>query len=190
MKKKARKKATGFFKDFKAFITKGNVIDLAVAVVIGNAFNKIVTGLVNNIVMPLLGLFTSESSFAEMKWCIKENITTNEAGEVVDESIYLAYGAFIQSIIDFLIIALCVFVMIRTIAKVRAKLDAMADHLQSEESKKREAEERAAEEAKKIAEAEAAKAAAAKEIAVKDAEIKTAKTLDEIVTLLERIANK
>ena len=186
-----KKKANGFFKDFKAFITKGNVVDLAVAVVIGGAFNKIVTGFVNNIIMPLMGLFTSEATFADLKWCIKEKITIDPAtGLEVDESIYIAYGAFIQAIIDFLVIAFCVFLMIRTITKIRKKFDEMADHMQSDESKAAEEAQKAAEEAKKAAEAAAAQAAADKEKAVKDAEIKTAKTLDEIVVLLEKIANK
>ena len=185
-----KKRAKGFFKYFKTFITKGNVIDLAVAVVIGGAFNKIVTGFVNYIIMPLMGLFTSEATFADLKWCIKENIYTNDAGELVDESVYIAYGAFIQAIIDFLIIAFCVFIMIRAISQVRTKLDQMADHLQSDESKAAEEAAKATEEAKKAAEEAAAKAAAEKEVAVKDAEIKTAKTLDDIVALLEKIANK
>ncbi len=186
-----KKKAKGFFKEFKEFITKGNVVDLAVAVVIGGAFNKIVTGFVNYIIMPLMGLFTSEATFAELKWCIKENIYTDEAtGLPVDESVYIEYGAFIQAIIDFLIIGFCVFIMIRTISQIRIKLDRMADQMQSEESKAAEEAQKAAEEAKKEAEAAAAKAAAEKEEATKDAEIKTAKTLDEIVSLLEKIANK
>ena len=66
MKEKKEKKKSSFFKDFKAFITKGNILDLAVAVVIGGAFNAIITALVNNILMPIVGLFTGKASLADL----------------------------------------------------------------------------------------------------------------------------
>lgn len=190
MRKNKKKKERTFFKDFKAFITKGNVVDLAVAVVIGGAFNKIVTGFVNHIIMPVLGYFTKNATFADMKWCIREEFVENEAGELVDQSTYVEYGAFIQAIIDFLIIAFCIFMMLRVLTKLRNRFDRINEQLHSEEQKKKEAELKAAEEAKAAAEAAAAEAAAAKEQAVKDAEIKTAKTLEEIVALLGKIAEK
>ncbi len=98
------------WKDFKNFIAKGNVMDMAVGVIIGGAFGKIVTSLVNDILMPLLGLVTGGVNFSD------KVIELNSEGAV------LGYGAFIQNIIDFLIIALCIFFITRGIAKAGEKL--------------------------------------------------------------------
>lgn len=153
----------GFWKDFKAFITKGNIIDLAVAVVIGNAFNKIVTGLVNNIIMPLVSLIVGGLNVSDWKWVIKEAVY-NEAGEIAEAETALLYGDFIQSIIDFIIVALCIFIALRVImsaknkfhekdiAEAKAKADAEAAELKAAEEAAKLAKE--AEEAKKKAEEE------------------------------------
>lgn len=98
----------GFFADFKKFISRGNIIDLSVAVVIGAAFNKIVTSLVNDVIMPLISLATGGKSVADWKWVIKE------ATETTAESA-LYYGSFIQTIIDFLIIALTIFIVLKIV---------------------------------------------------------------------------
>ena len=95
-KEKIKKKGSSFFADFKKFISKGNILDLAVAVVIGTAFNKIVTSLVNDIIMPLISLCTGGVSVEDWKWVITP--ATETTAEVA-----LAYGTFIQAIIDFLI---------------------------------------------------------------------------------------
>ncbi len=100
-----------FFRDFKSFITKGNVIDLAVAVVIGAAFGKIVTSLVNDIIMPLISLATGGADVSDWKWIIKPAIF-EDGVQVVAESA-LRYGQFIQTIIDFLIIAFFIFLALR-----------------------------------------------------------------------------
>lgn len=97
--KKEGKKVKGFFNDFKSFIKRGNVMDLAVGVVIGTAFGKIVTSLVNDIIMPLVGLLIGGQDFKNLS--IKINNST------------IAYGSFIQNIVDFLIISFFVFVFIR-----------------------------------------------------------------------------
>ena len=125
-----------FWSDFKEFATKGNVVDMAVGVVIGGAIGKIVTSLVTDIITPLISLLTGSVSIASMKHVFAEAVT-NEAGEVVTPELALTYGAFIQSIIDFLIIALSIFIVLRLIMNAKKKF---------EELKKKE-EEEAAEEA-------------------------------------------
>lgn len=100
------------WQEFKTFAFKGNVIDMAVGVVIGGAFSKIVTSLVNDILMPLLGALTGGINFADKKWVLTDVIL--ETGEPAA----IAYGNFIQNIIDFLIIAVCIFAMVKVISKV------------------------------------------------------------------------
>lgn len=109
----------GFFSDFKKFAVKGNVIDLAVAVVIGAAFGAITKSLVDNIIMPPLGLLISGIDFSAMQWVLKEAVVEN--GEVVAEAVTMSYGNFIQAIVNFIIIALVIFIMIRNINKLREK---------------------------------------------------------------------
>ena len=109
--KKASKKVTGTAKKhldgFKEFIAKGNVIDLAVGVIIGGAFGKIVSSIVNDILMPLLGIVVGGVDFTSLSVKIGDAVVT--------------YGNFIQNVIDFLIIALCVYIMISAINKVTSK---------------------------------------------------------------------
>lgn len=102
------------FKDFKKFIVKGNVIDLAVAVIIGGAFGKIVTSFVNDIVMPLVGMLLGKTDFKTLKWVLKEGV--GETPEVA-----VLYGQFIQNIVDFLIIGLVIFFVIQAIQKLKSK---------------------------------------------------------------------
>lgn len=111
-----------FFKDFKAFIARGNVIDMAVGVVIGGAFGKIVTALVNNIIMPLVGLATGGMNIADLKVVLKPAVL-DEAGAVVTPENALLYGAFIQAVLDFLIIAICIFTMLRVMMNIKKKLE-------------------------------------------------------------------
>lgn len=101
-------------KEFKAFILRGNVVDLAVAVVIGGAFGKIVTSLVNDLIMPLIGMLLGGINFTDLKYVI------TPASEGVEEAA-IRYGAFIQSIVDFVIIAFAIFVFIRLLAKMKKK---------------------------------------------------------------------
>ncbi len=112
------KKKSSFLKDFKEFISKGNVIDLAVAVVIGAAFNKIVTSFVNDIIMPLIGLIVGGKSVADWKWVIQAE-TLNADGTVATAENALRYGTFIQNIIDFLIVAFTIFVVLRAFTKLQ-----------------------------------------------------------------------
>lgn len=122
----------GFWKDFKAFISKGNIIDLAIAVVIGGAFGKIVSSLVNDIIMPLISLATGGVSITDWKWVITP---ANEAAGIAESS--LKYGIFLQSILDFLIIAFFIFLAIRIIQKSKKKIEEITDEIKTEIKKKK-----------------------------------------------------
>lgn len=107
-------------KEFKEFAVKGNVIDLAVAVVIGAAFGKIVSSLVNDIIMPLVGLLTGGINFSDKK-IVLSAAQVNAAGKILRPENALTYGVFIQAIIDFLIIAFCIFLVIKGINHMQKK---------------------------------------------------------------------
>lgn len=149
----------GFFSEFKTFATKGNVMDMAVGVVVGSAFSAIVSSLVADVIMPPIGMLTGGADFKELKIVLKEAVGETPA-------VTLNYGNFIQTIVNFLLIALSVFCVVRIINKTKAKMDA-----------------------KKLAEAEAAKKAAEEEAAKKAAEEaakpKAEDYLAEIVALLK-----
>ncbi len=115
-----------FLKDFKNFAMKGNVIDMAVGVIIGGAFGKIVTSIVNDIIMPPIGLLVGGMNFKDLKWVMQaaEPEVLNEAGEVVKPAVAavtLNYGNFVQQTIDFLIIAFSIFMVIRVITKLTTR---------------------------------------------------------------------
>lgn len=96
-------------------------MDMAVGVIIGGAFSKIVSSLVNDVIMPLLGLLVGEVSFADLKWVMKA-ATVDAEGTVLTEAVTLNYGQFLQNIFDFLLIALCIFVAIRIASNVTKRL--------------------------------------------------------------------
>ena len=125
-----------FFADFKAFIMKGNIIDMAVGVVIGGAFGKIVTSLVNDIITPLISILTGKVSLTELKWVINEAVL-DEAGAVVTPELALTYGNFLQNIIDFFIIAASIFIVLRVMVATQKKLESLKK--KEEEEKKEEA---------------------------------------------------
>ena len=106
-----------FLQDFKAFAMKGNVIDMAVGVIIGGAFGKIVTSLVNDIIMPPIGLLVGGMDFKDLKWEMKEAVL-NADGAVETAAVTLNYGNFVQQTIDFLIIAMSIFIVIRVITRL------------------------------------------------------------------------
>ena len=106
----------GFLSDFKAFAMKGNVVDMAVGVIIGGAFGKIVTSVVSDIIMPLVGLCVGGVNTSDLKLTLKEAVMNGE--EVVQEAVTWNYGAFVQNVIDFLIIAFSVFLMVKAINKM------------------------------------------------------------------------
>ncbi|MGE4453888.1 MAG: large-conductance mechanosensitive channel protein MscL [Sphaerochaeta sp.] len=103
--------------EFKKFITRGNVIDMAVGIIIGTAFKEIINSLVKEIIMPLIGLLLGRVSFTDLKIIIAE--ATEQTSEVA-----IMYGNFIQKIIDFLIIAFVIFMMVRAINRIRERIEA------------------------------------------------------------------
>lgn len=115
-----------FIQEFKEFAVKGNAIDMAVGVIIGGAFGKIVTSIVNDIIMPPIGWLIGGVDFKELKVVLKEAVPEqlDEAGNVVQAAVAevtLNYGAFIQNVIDFLIIAFCVFLLVKGITNLAKK---------------------------------------------------------------------
>ena len=110
---------SSFIKDFKEFAVKGNVVDMAVGVVIGGAFGKIVSSVVADIIMPFVGLLAGGVNFTDLKWVMKE-ASLNEAGEEI-AAVTLNYGNFLQNTFDFLIIAFSIFVFIRLITNLNKK---------------------------------------------------------------------
>lgn len=108
------------WQEFKKFAFKGNVIDMAVGVIIGGAFGKIVSSLVNDIVMPALGMLTGGVDFSTLKWVMSPAVL-DEAGTVVKEEAAILYGSFIQNIIDFFLIAVSIFIFVKLISKLHRK---------------------------------------------------------------------
>ncbi|RXF70194.1 large-conductance mechanosensitive channel protein MscL [Arcticibacter tournemirensis] len=106
----------GFVKEFKEFAMRGNVIDLAVGVIIGASFGKIVTSLVDDLIMPPIGFLTGGIDFSEKKWILKPADTANSVAEVS-----VKYGNFLNTLIQFLIIALCIFIIVKVINQLNRK---------------------------------------------------------------------
>ncbi len=109
---------SNFLQDFKAFAMRGNVIDMAVGIIIGAAFGKIVSAIVSDVIMPLVGLLVGGINFTDLKILLKPE-------EIVDgvekAAVYLNYGVFMQAVLDFLVIALSIFFCIRMISKFNKK---------------------------------------------------------------------
>ncbi|MBQ6870366.1 MAG: large-conductance mechanosensitive channel protein MscL [Alistipes sp.] len=112
----------GFLKEFKAFALKGNVMDMAVGVIIGGAFGKIVTSLVNDIIMPPIGILVGGVDFSNLKLVIKKAVI--EGGAEIAPAVTWNYGAFIQQVVDFTILAFCVFMMVKVMNKLLKKEEA------------------------------------------------------------------
>ena len=112
----------GFLKEFKAFALKGNVMDMAVGVIIGGAFGKIVTSLVNDIIMPPIGILVGGVDFSNLKLGIKKAVI--EGGAEIAPAVTWNYGAFIQQVVDFAILAFCVFMMVKVMNRLLKKEEA------------------------------------------------------------------
>lgn len=112
------KEKTGFFSEFKQFIARGNVMDMAVGVIIGGAFGKISTSLVNDIIMPAVSMLTGGIDFSSWKIVMKEAVMEN--GEEI-AAVSINYGTFLATILDFLIVALAVFCMIKALNTLHRK---------------------------------------------------------------------
>ncbi len=110
-----------FLQDFKEFAMKGNIIDMAVGVIVGGAFGKIVSSLVNDIIMPVISLVTGGDGYKNLKYVITEGHPATANGVTAVEEVAVNYGLFIQNIVDFLIIALSIFVALRVVMKFMKK---------------------------------------------------------------------
>ena len=189
-REKMKKNKISFFADFKKFITRGNVLDMAVGVIVGGAFTAIINALSNNILKPiinwLLALIMGKDSLSEVFTFLTKATKIDETGaEVIDlaNSIYIDWGAFINAIINFLLIAFTLFTIVRIINKIRAKMD-------EKENAEAAAKKAAEEAAKKEADAAAAKAAADKAAAEKAALEQMYANIARQTELLEKLANK
>ena len=111
-------KKSGFIKDFREFISKGNVVDMAVGVIIGGAFGKIVTSLVDDVIMPAIGALIGDINFSDLAIVLKAATEDTKA-------VTINYGNFINVVINFLIIALCIFSVIRAFSRLREKAQAL-----------------------------------------------------------------
>lgn len=110
-----------FLSDFKEFAMKGNIVDMAVGVIIGGAFGKIVSSLVNDIIMPVISIITGGDGYKNLKYVITPAQEATAEGQAAVEEVAINYGMFIQNIVDFLIIALSIFVALRVIMKFKKK---------------------------------------------------------------------
>lgn len=156
------KEKKGFWKEFKEFITRGNILDMAVGIIVGGAFTAIVNALCNNILKPIvnwiLALILGTDSLSEVYTFLTTAYTTDETGaQVIDlaNSIYIDWGTFINAIINFLLIAIVLFLIIKALMRVQKMKDEAKVAI--EEAKKKAEEEKAA---KKAAEEETSAAAA------------------------------
>lgn len=162
VREKIKKDHVSFFSDFKKFITKGNVLDMAVGVVIATAFNAIVNGLVKYIITPFITYLTSGKSIEEWEFVLREAGTDAAGAEIAKVSIQ--YGLWLQTIVDFLIIAFSIFLAVRVIRGFERRLQAKEiAEKEAEAARKAEADAKAAEAAKAAEEAKAATALAEKE---------------------------
>ncbi|MEH6664872.1 MAG: large-conductance mechanosensitive channel protein MscL [Brevundimonas sp.] len=107
----------GLFQEFREFAVRGNVVDLAVGIIIGAAFNGIVQALVNGVIMPPVGLLAGGVDFAELRWVL---VAENPATEAVEE-VAIQYGAFINTLVQFLIVAFAVFLLVKGVNHMRRK---------------------------------------------------------------------
>lgn len=186
--KKLKDKSTSFWKDFKAFITRGNVVDMAIGVVVANAFKDIVNKFTSSFINPLVAYMTGDKSLVDLKYVIVPQ-ELDEAGAVIQKEIAFTWGIFLQSIVDFLIIALVLFIVLRIASHIAKKAKEARERLSEEEQAAADA---AAAEAKAKADAEAAAKAEAEAAAkaAADAEIAAAKAREiETVELLREIRN-
>lgn len=107
-------------KEFKDFAVKGNAIDMAIGVIIGGAFGKIVTSIVNDLIMPIFGFLTAGMDFKELKLVLSQAVVEN--GVVIKPEAAITYGNFLQNVLDFLLISFSIFLFIRLLTNAKAKL--------------------------------------------------------------------
>ena len=110
-----------FFNEFKEFAMRGNVVDMAVGVIIGAAFGKIISSLVDDIIMPLVGVATGGMNFTDYKFVIQKAVIDGTTQEILKPEVTLNWGTWIQTIVDFLIVAFCIFIAIKAINQMKRK---------------------------------------------------------------------
>ena len=118
----AKKNKSGFFTDFKKFITKGNILDMAVGMIIGTAFNQIVKSLVDHILMPVIGNLCNTQDLVDLKYILTPEVL-DEAGNVVTAEVAISYGLFLSYVINFFIVAMTLFIIIRSAMKFQKKME-------------------------------------------------------------------
>lgn len=206
MKQKSKKPKSTFFKDFKAFITRGNVLDMSVGVIVGGAFTAIVNGLSNFILKPLinallaliLGADSLDKVYTFLKPAYKEVL--DEAGTVIGteldlaNSIYIDWGSFIEAIINFLLIAFTLFTIVRIVTKLNKRLQEKVNEDKIEQERlaaeEKAAQDAAAAEATAQAEAEAVAAAAKAKAEAEEVQRQYYENVRRQTELLEKIAEK
>ena len=108
-------------KDFREFAIKGNMIDLAVGIIIGAAFGKIIASLVNDVIMPPIGLLLGGMNFTDIHITMKDAITDPATGKILKEAVNLRIGSFIQALVDFTIIAFSIFLIVKGVSRMNRK---------------------------------------------------------------------
>ena len=108
--------------EFKAFALRGNMIDMAVGIIIGGAFGKIITSLVNDIIMPPLGLIIGGINFKDLSYVLRQSVLDAD-GKIIQPALTFNYGSFLQNVFDFLLIALAIFMAIKAMNKLRMNQD-------------------------------------------------------------------
>lgn len=121
IEQKGKKKAKGFVKEFKEFATKGNVIDMSIGVIVGSAFTKIVNSLVNDVITPLLSIFTGKLDFTNLFIALDGNTYESIAQAQAAGTTVVNYGQFITNIFNFITVALCLFIFLKILFKFRTK---------------------------------------------------------------------
>ena len=132
-----KEKTTGLIGEFKTFVARGNVLDMAVGVIIGGAFGAISTSLVNDLIMPLVSLLTGGIDFEDWKITLKAAVY--EGGELVSDAVTLNFGTFLSTVLNFFIVAFAVFLLIKAVNTATAKAAEIA-RLKKEEEDRKEAE--------------------------------------------------
>jgi len=120
------------WKEFKEFAFKGNVLDMSIGVIIGGAFGKIVTSLVNDIIMPFFGFLTAGTDFKSLKF-VMSPAQVDAAGAIIKPEAAIMYGNFLQNVFDFFIVAFCIFFFVNQVTKMRKKKEEPAPEPAPEE---------------------------------------------------------
>lgn len=188
------------WEDFKKFIKRGNVVDMAVGVAVASAFTAIVTAFTKGFISPLIALLSGHSDMSEMKWVVKEAVLDADGVTVLEAEVAILWGSFLQAIINFLIVAIALFIVMRVATAVRTRAEKLSTNVKNrftDADEKRAAEEaKAKAEAEEAARIEAEKAAEAQRLAEEEAAKEKARIereealLTEMRDLLKEIKNK